>query len=124
MSTGAIGPAFSCARRGATTRWSRSGSSCPAAPRLRREARQTLTALLAPRLDASDLLDVTVLDLRARDERRPSWSGRRDATIVVHVAIAPDVVRVEVCDRGPGFTRLPPRRASEGGGNGLVCSRP
>jgi len=60
------------------------------------EARQTLTALLATRLDASDLFEVTVL-------------------------ISDDVLRIEVCDRGPGF--IPPAAPAprpEGGGNGLV----
>ena len=42
-------------------------------------------------------------------------------TIVVHVAIAPHVLRVEVCDQGQGFvTPAVPRPHPEGGGNGLV----
>ena len=42
-------------------------------------------------------------------------------TIIVHVAIAPDVLRVEVCDQGPGFTPPDdPLPRPEGGGNGLV----
>jgi hypothetical protein len=39
----------------------------------------------------------------------------------VHVAIAPHVLRVEVCDAGPGFEPpAVPRPRPEGGGNGLV----
>jgi anti-sigma regulatory factor (Ser/Thr protein kinase) len=42
-------------------------------------------------------------------------------TVVVHLAIAADVLRVEVCDRGPGFEAPPrPQRRPDGGGHGLT----
>jgi anti-sigma regulatory factor (Ser/Thr protein kinase) len=86
------------------------------------EARQTLTELLATRLDATDLFDVTVLISElVTNAVRHGRADAADATIVAHVAIAPDVLRIEVCDRGPGFTPpAAPAQRPEGGGNGLV----
>jgi anti-sigma regulatory factor (Ser/Thr protein kinase) len=83
--------------------------------------RSRVGTLLAEHLDGDDFLDVIVLvsELITNAVRH----GRADAhaTIVVHVAIAPDVLRVEVCDEGPGFVPpAVPRARPEGGGNGLV----
>jgi serine/threonine-protein kinase RsbW len=77
--------------------------------------------LLAEHLDGDDFLDVIVLvsELITNAVRH----GRADdhGTIVVHVALAPHVLRVEVCDAGPGFVPpTVPRPRPEGGGNGLV----
>ena len=42
--------------------------------------------------------------------------GANDGGVVIlHVAIAPDCLRVEVCDRGDGFTPGRPRPYGEGG---------
>jgi anti-sigma regulatory factor (Ser/Thr protein kinase) len=42
--------------------------------------------------------------------------GARDGELVVlHLAIAPHCLRVEVCDRGPGFQPGLPRPYGEGG---------
>jgi anti-sigma regulatory factor (Ser/Thr protein kinase) len=84
-------------------------------------ARARLSALIEGRVAARDLEDVLVLasELVTNAVRHAGMSP--DETIVVHVAIAADVLRVEVCDQGPGFTppaRLLPR--AEGGGNGLI----
>jgi anti-sigma regulatory factor (Ser/Thr protein kinase) len=85
------------------------------------EARQTLTELLAARLDATDLFDVTVLISELVTNAVRHGQAGEDATIVAHVAIAPDVLRIEICDRGPGFTPpAAPTPRPEGGGNGLV----
>jgi anti-sigma regulatory factor (Ser/Thr protein kinase) len=86
------------------------------------EARRTLKELLAARLDATDLFDVTVLISElVTNAVRHGLADAEDATIVAHVAIASDVLRIEVCDRGPGFTPpAAPVPRPEGGGNGLV----
>jgi serine/threonine-protein kinase RsbW len=86
-----------------------------------RAVRSRFGELLAEHLDEDDLLDVIVLisELITNSVRH----GRADEreTIVVHVAIAPHVLRVEVCDAGPGFEPpAVPRPRPEGGGNGLV----
>jgi anti-sigma regulatory factor (Ser/Thr protein kinase) len=84
-------------------------------------ARVEITELLAGRISPSDLLDVTVLvsEVVTNAVRH----GRADAhdTVVVHVAMAADLLRIEVCDHGPGFSPpANPRRRSDGGGNGLM----
>ncbi len=85
------------------------------------EARQTLTELLATRLDATDLFDVTVLISELVTNAVRHGQAGEGATIVAHVAIAPDVLRIEICDRGPGFTPpTAPAPRPGGGGNGLV----
>jgi anti-sigma regulatory factor (Ser/Thr protein kinase) len=86
-----------------------------------RAVRSRFGELLSQHLDEDDLLDVIVLisELITNAVRH----GRADEreTIVVHVAIAPHVLRVEVCDAGPGFEPpAVPRPRPEGGGNGLV----
>ena len=93
----------------------RGGIGAPAA------ARERVAGLLADRLTDPDLLDVEVLvsELVTNAVRH----GRTGAgeTVVVHVAIGADVLRIEVCDQGPGFTPpavLSPRPG--GGGNGLM----
>ena len=86
-----------------------------------REARRRLTALLAGRVSPDDLSDVVVLTSElVTNAVRHGGAGPGDE-IVVHLAIAANVLRVEVCDFGPGF--VPPavlRPRARGGGNGLV----
>ena len=86
-----------------------------------REARRRLTALLAGRVGEDDLTDVVVLASElVTNAVRHGGAGAQDE-IVVHLAIAANVLRVEVCDAGPGFVApavLRPR--ARGGGNGLV----
>ncbi len=91
------------------------GSQAPGA------ARRTVTELLATRLEKSELFDVTVLISELVTNAVRHGAADEDATIVTHVAITPDVLRIEVCDRGPGFTPpAAPAPRPEGGGNGLV----
>lgn len=89
------------------------------APRL---ARSQLSELLAGRVSEHDLGDVEVLTSElVTNAVRHSGRAGTDDTIVVHLAIAADVLRIEVCDRGIGFA--PPavlRPRAEGGGNGLI----
>ncbi len=88
------------------------------APRL---ARKRLTELLAERLSEDEMFDVTVLSTEIVTNAFRHGGAGEGETIVVHVAIAADVLRIEVCDPGPGFARpdvLRPR--AEGGGNGLI----
>lgn len=88
------------------------------APRL---ARAEVVELLAPRVTARDLDDVAVMTSELVTNAVRHGGAGDDETIVVHVAIAAAVLRVEVCDHGPGFTPpaiLLPR--ARGGGNGLI----
>ena len=77
--------------------------------------------LLGARLDGDDLLEVIVLISELITNAVRHGGADEAETIVVHVAIAPHVLRVEVCDRGPGVEPpAVPRRRPRGGGNGLV----
>ena len=77
--------------------------------------------LLEAHLQGEDLLDVIVLISELITNAVRHGGAGTDQTIVVHVAIAPHVLRVEVCDHGPGFVAPNvPRPHPEGGGNGLV----
>jgi anti-sigma regulatory factor (Ser/Thr protein kinase) len=83
--------------------------------------RAHLAALLQGRLGEDDAADVAVLASEVVTNAVRHGGASEDETIVVHLAIAAEVVRVEVCDQGPGFERpqiLRPR--AEGGGNGLI----
>jgi anti-sigma regulatory factor (Ser/Thr protein kinase) len=83
-------------------------------------ARARLVDMLAGRLGEDDFFDVSVLVSElVTNAVRHAHADERE-TIVVHVAVAPEVLRVEVCDQGPGFEPRAvagPRR--DGGGNGL-----
>ena len=83
--------------------------------------RARLGELLRDRLGEDDVADVVVLASEIVTNAVRHAGAGEDETIVVHVAIAAEVVRVEVCDQGPGFE--PPavlRPRAEGGGNGLI----
>ena len=83
--------------------------------------RAHLGELLRDRLGEDDVGDVVVLASEVVTNAVRHAGASEDETIVVHVAIAAEVVRVEVCDQGPGFE--PPavlRPRAEGGGNGLI----
>ncbi|HTN23674.1 MAG TPA: ATP-binding protein [Solirubrobacteraceae bacterium] len=84
-------------------------------------ARRLLVDLLAQRLGEFDLFDVSVLVSELVTNAVRHAGADEGQTVLVHVAVAPGVVRVEVCDRGPGFAPpADPRARPEGGGNGLV----
>jgi anti-sigma regulatory factor (Ser/Thr protein kinase) len=77
--------------------------------------------LLGAHLHGDDLLEVIVLISELITNAVRHGGADEDEPIVVHVAIAPHVLRVEVCDQGPGFVApAVPRGHPEGGGNGLV----
>lgn len=85
------------------------------------KARAHVRLQLAGRVSEADLDDVVVLTSELVTNAVRHGDAGVDATIVVHLAIAADVLRVEVCDRGPGF--VPPavlRPRAQGGGNGLI----
>jgi anti-sigma regulatory factor (Ser/Thr protein kinase) len=91
------------------------GRHAPAAVRSR------VGSLLAEHLDGDDLLDVIVLVSELITNAVRHGRADEDRTIVVHVAVAPHVLRLEVRDGGPGFVApAVPRPHPEGGGNGLV----
>jgi anti-sigma regulatory factor (Ser/Thr protein kinase) len=84
-------------------------------------ARKRLTELLAERLSEDEMFDVAVLTTEIVTNAFRHGGAGEDETIVVHVAIAADVLRIEVCDRGQGFSRPEvPRPRADGGGNGLL----
>ena len=84
-------------------------------------ARVEIAELLADRISPADLLDVTVLVSEVvTNAVRHGHADARDS-VVVHVAIAGDLLRIEVCDHGPGFSPpANPQRRADGGGNGLM----
>lgn len=93
----------------------------PGGPLAPARARAWATERLAGHLAGQQLLDVAVLVSELVTNAVRHGGAGPDETIVVHLALAPEVLRVEVCDRGPGFDPpAVPRRRSEGGGNGLV----
>jgi anti-sigma regulatory factor (Ser/Thr protein kinase) len=84
-------------------------------------ARAMLEELLAERLGTDDLFDVSVLLSELVTNAVRHAGADEQATIVVHVAVAPTCLRIEVCDQGPGFQPpIVPRSRPQGGGNGLV----
>ncbi|MEA2217770.1 MAG: hypothetical protein QOJ35_396 [Solirubrobacteraceae bacterium] len=85
------------------------------------EVRAIFARLLGDRLAERDRSDVLVLVCElVTNAVRHGYAGV-DETIVVHVAIAADILRTEVCDQGPGFTPpAVPQSRAEGGGNGLI----
>jgi anti-sigma regulatory factor (Ser/Thr protein kinase) len=86
-----------------------------------RTGRRRVSEMLRQRLDEQDLHDVEVLVSEIVTNAVRHGRAGPDDTIVVHVAMSSDCLRVEVCDQGPGFTppRSPCTRA-DGGGNGLL----
>jgi len=93
----------------------RGGPDAPA------QARASLARILGGRLGGLDLFDVTVLVSEVVTNAVRHGNAGHDETVIVHVALAPGVLRVEVCDQGPGFERPDVIGARpEGGGNGFV----
>jgi anti-sigma regulatory factor (Ser/Thr protein kinase) len=85
------------------------------------KARACVREQLTARVSAVDLDDVTVLTSELVTNAVRHGGAGEDETVVVHLAIAADVMRVEVCDQGPGFVApASPRSRAQGGGNGLV----
>ncbi|MEA2190813.1 MAG: hypothetical protein QOI73_934 [Solirubrobacteraceae bacterium] len=84
-------------------------------------ARAILGGLLARHLGADDLFDISVLVSELVTNAVRHAGAGEEETIVVHIALSPTCLRVEVCDFGPGFDPpAVPRSRPEGGGNGLV----
>jgi anti-sigma regulatory factor (Ser/Thr protein kinase) len=84
-------------------------------------ARRWVAAQLAQHVSPADLLDIEVLVSELVTNAVRHGHAGEDESIVVHLAIGAGVLRVEVCDQGPGFT--PPaalRPRPEGGGHGLL----
>jgi anti-sigma regulatory factor (Ser/Thr protein kinase) len=86
-----------------------------------RVARAHIAEQFGGRLVENDLQDVAVMTSELVTNAVRHGGAGEDDTIALHVAIAADVLRVEVCDDGPGFTRPQILRTrAKGGGNGLV----
>lgn len=86
-----------------------------------RVARRRVGRLLGDRLGEQDLHDVEVLVSEIVTNAVRHGGAGPDETIIVHVAMSADCLRVEVCDQGPGFTAPDaPQTRADGGGNGLL----
>jgi anti-sigma regulatory factor (Ser/Thr protein kinase) len=84
-------------------------------------ARARFSELIGDRLGEDDLFDVTVLLSELVTNAVRHAGADEHATVIVHLAIAPDVLRVEVCDQGPGFEPPAITRPRVGvGGSGLL----
>jgi anti-sigma regulatory factor (Ser/Thr protein kinase) len=84
-------------------------------------ARAAVNELLAERLDGEWLFDVGLLVSEVVTNAVRHGGAARDRTVIVHVALAHEVLRVEVCDQGLGFTPpRNPRPRTQGGGIGLM----
>jgi two-component sensor histidine kinase len=86
------------------------------------KVRALVAELLAERLSTPEIEDVLVLVSELVTNAVRHAGADESETIIVHVAIAPEVLRVEVCDQGPGFDppAVPQAREDGSGGNGLV----
>jgi anti-sigma regulatory factor (Ser/Thr protein kinase) len=84
-------------------------------------ARASLTRIFATRLGEDELADCCVLVSELVSNAVRHGLADESQTIILHIAIAPAVLRVEVCDQGPGFDPpAVPSNRPDGGGNGLV----
>jgi len=91
------------------------GTPAPSAARHR--VLEALGELLAP--EERTNLALLVSELVTNAVRHAGMVKETDV-IKVHVAVAPERTRIEVCDRGPGFDPGTPRvRSFEAGGGGL-----
>jgi two-component sensor histidine kinase len=85
------------------------------------KARAWVAELLAEHVFGVDRLDTLVLVSELVTNAVRHGKADEQETVIVHLAIAADVLRVEVCDDGPGFTPpAMPTARRHGGGNGLV----
>jgi anti-sigma regulatory factor (Ser/Thr protein kinase) len=86
-----------------------------------RAARRSVAKLLRGQLAGQDLHDLEVLVSEVVTNAVRHGNAGADDTIIVHLAMSRDVLRIEVCDQGPGFTPpAKPRTRADGGGNGLM----
>ncbi len=89
--------------------------------RAARIARREVAEMLRHRLGEQDRHDLEVLVSEIVTNAVRHGHAGPDDRIIVHVAMSRDVLRVEVCDQGPGFTPpAAPRTRPDGGGNGLM----
>ena len=103
-------------------------ATAEAAPEARQWAGSRLAALLGEEdLEIVEIVEILVTELVTNAVVHAGIGA--DDSIVLHMALAPERVRVEVCDGGAGFSAGElERRRSEPGGYGLLmvdraCSR-
>jgi anti-sigma regulatory factor (Ser/Thr protein kinase) len=90
-------------------------------PRAAGVARRWVAELLSALIGRADMHDVALLVSEVVTNAVRHGGAGAGGTIVVHVAIGGEVLRVEVCDHGPGFVApAAPRRRADGGGHGLM----
>jgi anti-sigma regulatory factor (Ser/Thr protein kinase) len=84
-------------------------------------ARARLREFMGDSLSEDDLFDVSVMVSELVTNAVRHAGADEHAKVIVHLAIASGVLRVEVCDQGPGFEPPPITRPRAGvGGSGLL----
>jgi anti-sigma regulatory factor (Ser/Thr protein kinase) len=87
----------------------------PGGVRAPQSARRALEQHFAGLVDDDRLASIELLTTELVSNAVRHGGAGDGELIVLHLAIAPQCLRVEVCDRGPGFEPGPPRPYGEGG---------
>jgi anti-sigma regulatory factor (Ser/Thr protein kinase) len=78
-------------------------------------ARRAIEEHFAAAVDAATLASVELLTTELVSNAVRHGGADEEHLVVVHLALAPDCLRVEVCDPGAGFEPGPPQPYGEGG---------
>jgi anti-sigma regulatory factor (Ser/Thr protein kinase) len=78
-------------------------------------ARRSIEEHFAPVIDSAMLASVELLTTELVSNAVRHGGAGEQQVVVMHLALAPDCLRVEVCDRGEGFEAGPPMPYGEGG---------
>src|SRR3954447_1233312 len=78
-------------------------------------ARRAIEEHFAADVDAPMLASVELLTTELVSNAVRHGGADEQQTVVMHLALAPDTLRVEVCDPGDGFEAGPPQPYGEGG---------
>jgi anti-sigma regulatory factor (Ser/Thr protein kinase) len=78
-------------------------------------ARRAIEEHFAAGLDAAMLASVELLTTELVSNAVRHGGADEGQVVIMHLALAPDCLRVEVCDTGDGFEAGPPQPYGEGG---------
>jgi anti-sigma regulatory factor (Ser/Thr protein kinase) len=78
-------------------------------------ARRAIEEHFATAVDAAMLASVELLTTELVSNAVRHGGADEGQVVIMHLALAPDCLRVEVCDRGDGFEAGPPQPYGEGG---------
>jgi anti-sigma regulatory factor (Ser/Thr protein kinase) len=87
----------------------------PGGVRAPQAARRAIEQCFAAAIDADRLSSIELLTTELVSNAVRHGGAEEGEVVVLHLAIAPDCVRVEVCDRGEGFEPGRPTPYGEGG---------